>query len=504
MKGKLIHDKYQILRILGKNEFSTTFLAKEKGNYNLQRYAIKKFRPILGNPQANITKRLFQQEANILQRLNSHPQIPQLYESFMDGEDLYLVREWIEGITLEQKVKSQGVLSESETKNILDSILRVLKYIHGYGIVYRQLKPSSILLRQRNWRQPLQKQDNLPIPIYFGGVKELEKTERLSLVGTAPALYREYIPPEQIRGKSSYASDVYSLGLTAIYLLTGKTPKELEIGMGGKVLWRQATNEFNTNLARVIDRAIYADPRDRFTSAETMLQALHSQPVLFSNAIVEPIIAKPLVNSEVKVSLTLLTVGFSILGIAWGFLNFDWDNLSRSNEQKEKEAMEKRAEQVPEKMPKKMADYQERPQNQPRKASKSVPNFPVGTSKQEIFGSLGEPTMLGKGYWGMSQAFSYLDHAPERFALGYLTDNNTELVRQSEITFTPSANLRTIQQAVEQLLLDEYTPEIEHQIMQIYYRSAYAHEFEGNSLQGIIQRNSQDGIYFGVWDKDFH
>ena len=280
MKGKLIHKKYEILQTLGRNAFCETFLAKEKSWFVRRRCIIKKFRPILGNPKADQIRKLFYQEAKVLKRLKGkNHKVPRIYEYFMDGEDFYLVREWIDGLTLKQKVQQQGKLPEEEVEQILDSVLSCLKYIHGYGIVYRQLKPSSIILRQSH-------KGYLPVPIYFGGVKELETNITQPHQGNLTlASQQEYIPPEQEQGKSVYASDLYSLGLTAIYLLTGKTPAELSVDpQTQRLLWYEEISDRRNHLIRVIDRAIHPKISDRFTSAEAMLKALRSplvDPLLF-------------------------------------------------------------------------------------------------------------------------------------------------------------------------------------------------------------------------------
>ncbi|MEY2830960.1 MAG: serine/threonine kinase, partial [Cyanobacteriota bacterium] len=104
IEGKLIQDKYCILQTLGRNAFSETFLATDDSSfYSRRRYIIKKIRPILGNREVENIRRSFYQEARILKRLSGeNRQIPRLYEYFMNGEDFYLVREWIAGLTLKQ------------------------------------------------------------------------------------------------------------------------------------------------------------------------------------------------------------------------------------------------------------------------------------------------------------------------------------------------------------------------------------------------------------------
>ena len=108
MKGKLIQNKYSILRVLGQDVFRETFLAKDKNWFSRDRYVIERFRPILGNP-TEATRQLFDREASILKRLSGkNPQIPQLCEYFIDGENFYIVREWIDGLTLKQ-IQQQGL-----------------------------------------------------------------------------------------------------------------------------------------------------------------------------------------------------------------------------------------------------------------------------------------------------------------------------------------------------------------------------------------------------------
>lgn len=328
MKGTLVQDKYWILQTIGQDIFSETFLAKDKNLFFPRRYVIKKFRPILGNPKVQEIKLMFYQEASVLKRLSGENyQIPQLYEYFMDGEDFYLVREWIKGITLEQRVKRQGKLPETEVKEILSSILSVLKYIHSYDIVYRQLKPSSIILRRRNWLRQAPEEDYLPVPIYFGGVKELElHPKKLTQRSLVLANQKEYIPPEQEQGQSVYASDLYSLGLTAIYLLTGKTPAELPLdSYTNQILWHQEAPDLKTNVVRVINRAICANPQDRFTSAEEMLQALHSQPVIISESMIYQTQEKTFLSPEIKIISILFLLGLGVIGIFFASLNFDFD-----------------------------------------------------------------------------------------------------------------------------------------------------------------------------------
>ena len=529
MKGKLIRNKYYILQVLGQDVFSKTFLAKDKNWFSHHRYVIKKFRPILGNPRAEATRELFYQEASILKRLSGkNPQIPQLCEYFIDGEDFYIVRKWIEGLTLKQKVQQQGKLPAAEVEQILGSILSFLVYIHSYGIVYRQLKPSSIVLRRSHW---LNRTEELPVPIYFGGVKELEA--QINHRGLVFAHQEEYISPEQERGKSVYASDLYSLGLTAIYLLTGKTPAQLPLDPQTKqLLWHQEIPDLKIHLVRVIDRAISPRISDRYSSATQMLQALYSPPVSISETIFERTTKKPLLTFEVKLISSLFLLGLGTLGITLLFLNpslisgfkevddksskisevnasISSDNLAIVNEF-QLEADDNQSESTAEEDDSRVTETSIA-STSPCYSKEScsaievlfVPALPIGTSQQQIIDLLGEPDRKSKGYWQNSKALLY-KFVADRIDLGYLLDVETDIVRQTEVTFAQSVDLLTIQQATQRLLADNYSADIERHLNQIYLNNSDRYEFEIDNLEGAIERNSSNQIYLAIWDSTFH
>lgn len=541
MKGQLIQEKYQILKILTHNVFCETFLARDKSWLSGRRYIIKKIRPILGNPQVEAMRRTFYQEASVLKRLSgSNPQIPRLYEYFMDGEDFYLVREWIDGLTLEQKVKRAGKLSAIEVEDILRSVLSFLEYIHSYNIIYRQLKPNTIVLRQKRWSlDPSTRY--LPIPIYFGGVKELEqamqhhiKYSSRSHINTwnyskpnlnlptelqfAPKLgsnqkkrwfsrdrtnksdltvlqHQQYIPPEQQQGRSVFASDLYSLGLTAIYLLTGKNPDEFPVDpRTNQPLWHQEAAPLKINLARAIDRAICPQIERRYTSATEMLAALDSQTVNLSLLATSPATSKTRFSPELKIFAFLSAAGIGVLGLTFLLLNLD---LSRSpNDEIEPALGALSVDTLPASLEPSLTD------KQPEMGK--VPTFPLGMTQQSIVNLLGEPTMNSRGYWQNSRALLYSDIVPQKIALGYLTDTETTNIRQAEIAFANSVNLLTVKQEAQRLLQHSYSPEVDHYINQVYFRTSDRHYFATSSVEGVVQRNPQEHIYIAIWERGFH
>jgi serine/threonine protein kinase len=264
----MLNNRYEILEQLGRGGFGETFLAIDTRMPSRRKCVIKQLKPddtTNTAPTPGWFEKRFQREAATLEELGqNNRQIPQLYEYFSEGENFFFVQEWIEGITLSQKHQREGNLSEAEVEKILRELLPVLDYIHGQGIIHRDIKPDNIILRAS---------DGKPVLIDFGIVKEVNNINGGNK--TVPLGTPGYMAPEQIAGHPVFSSDLYSLGLTAIFLLTGKIPQDLTSHpKTGEILWRQDAPHRPSNLAAVIDRAVRFHPRDRFTSAEEMLTSL--------------------------------------------------------------------------------------------------------------------------------------------------------------------------------------------------------------------------------------
>jgi serine/threonine-protein kinase len=278
----LLNNRYRIIRTLGSGGFGETFLAEDTQMPSLRRCVIKQLKPITDNPQVSqLVQQRFQREAAILEELgDGNNQIPRLYAYFLENGQFYLVQEYIEGHTLTVKVQQQGLMTARAVKEILTSILPVLDYVHSKGIVHRDIKPDNIIIRHS---------DGKPILIDFGAVKETLGTvvspsgkSNVSIVIGTPG----FMPSEQSVGRPMFASDIYSLGLTAIYLLTGKIPQELGTDPAtGAILWQQNTLSVTPSFAAVLDKAIQFSPSARFASARDMLQAIETE-VLPVNPIV--------------------------------------------------------------------------------------------------------------------------------------------------------------------------------------------------------------------------
>ncbi|WP_013320348.1 serine/threonine-protein kinase [Gloeothece verrucosa] len=275
MTTALLNNRYQILESLARGGFGETFLAIDTHLPSARKCVIKQLKPIIQSPSLpQWLKERFQREATILEDLgDKNAQIPQLYAYFAEEDNFYLVQEWIEGLTLTQKHQLEGNFTSEEVTDILVQILPVLDYIHHRRIIHRDVKPDNIIIRSS---------DRLPVLIDFGIMKEAMATlvqpdgvSAYSIALGTPG----YMASEQAAGRPVFSSDLYSLGLTAVFLLSGKTPQYLETDpRSGEILWRNSVPNLHSNLAAVIDRAIRFHPRDRFSSAQEMLAALQHPP----------------------------------------------------------------------------------------------------------------------------------------------------------------------------------------------------------------------------------
>lgn len=265
-----LNNRYEVVRQLGDGGFGTTFLVRDHQMPSTRLCVVKQLKPLHDNIEtANLVKERFQREAAILETLGEHTQIPRLYAYFMEGDQFYLVEEYIEGDTLTQKVQRDGRQSEATVQTILRHLLPVIDHVHQAQIVHRDIKPDNIILRQS---------DQKPILIDFGAVKETMGTmlnsagesARSIVVGTPG-----YMPAEQLAGRPLYASDLYSLGLTAIYLLTGKIPQALDTDpASGAILWQQLAPNVSVGFANLLDRMIHVVPTQRFSNANAVIAAI--------------------------------------------------------------------------------------------------------------------------------------------------------------------------------------------------------------------------------------
>lgn len=271
--SQLLNNRYQIEQTLGAGGFGETFLAIDTQMPSQRRCVLKQLRPMTDNPQIyQIVQERFRREAAILETLGKgNHQIPELFAYFTENGLFYLVQEWIEGQTLTDKIVKEGAKHEEFARQILLNALPVLDYVHSKGIIHRDIKPDNIILRTG---------DAMPVLIDFGAVKETVGTVLNSQGNVTSSIVigtPGFMASEQAAGRPIFSSDLYSLGLSVIFALTGKVPQELDTDLRtGEILWQRDIPDLTPDFAAVLDRAIQVYPRDRYGTAQEMLTALQS------------------------------------------------------------------------------------------------------------------------------------------------------------------------------------------------------------------------------------
>jgi serine/threonine-protein kinase len=272
-----LQNRYEIIQELGEGGFGKAFIAEDTQMPSHRKCVIKQLKPISNNPNIyQIIQERFNQEAIILEKLGTeNKQIPSLYAYFEEDNLFYLVQEYVEGVTLTNLVQQKGVLSESEVRDFLLKVLPVFDFIHSQGIIHRDTKPDNLILRL---------QDQLPVLIDFGAVKETmativsnSGTPTSSIIIGSPG----FMPSEQSIGRPVFATDIYALGLTAIFLLTRKYPSELSTNqITGEIQWLEyCKTPVTAHFAAILNKAIASHHKDRYLKAKEMLDALQGKPI---------------------------------------------------------------------------------------------------------------------------------------------------------------------------------------------------------------------------------
>ncbi|HEY9811540.1 MAG TPA: serine/threonine-protein kinase [Halomicronema sp.] len=320
-----LKNRYRAISPIGEGGFGRTFIAEDRERLN-SRCVIKQFLPLSQVQQnPNLLQKateMFTQEARQLLQLGNHQQIPTLFADLEQEGRLYLVQEFINGQNLLEELEERGTFTGEEIEELLLDLLPILKYIHSAGVIHRDIKPENIIRRRSSIQIPpnslleaqkptqphLKKGGNitagntknsLSTPIMKENLRANIKTGQFVLIDfgvaknlTGSVLVKTgtkigtegYAPIEQLRGGKAYpASDLYSLGVTCIHLLTNTQPDELYNPINGRWLWREALmktgNFVSERLGKVIDKLLPDIVSERYQSAEQVLTDLAWMPV---------------------------------------------------------------------------------------------------------------------------------------------------------------------------------------------------------------------------------
>lgn len=274
-----IRDRYRVLGALGRGGFGATFLARDQLLPGCPPCVIKQLRPTTDVPNLlDMARDLFQREANILGKIGNHPQLPRLLDYFEMAKEFYLVQEYVSGSTLQKEVKKYGPFTEVSVKQFLCEILPVIQYIHSHQIIHRDIKPANLIRRE---------QDQQLVMIDFGAVKDKVSQPKVdSGDQTALTAYAigtpGYAPPEQMAMRPVYASDLYAIGVTCVYLLTGISPKDLPYNpQSGELRWQERVS-VSSHFAKVLTKLLDISVHNRYQMAQEVIRELEIEPYLES------------------------------------------------------------------------------------------------------------------------------------------------------------------------------------------------------------------------------
>ncbi|MEA5570244.1 serine/threonine-protein kinase [Calothrix sp. UHCC 0171] len=295
----LLKDRYRAMKPIGQGGFGRTFLAVDEDKPSKPHCVIKQFYPqAQGTSTLQKAVELFNQEAMRLDELGEHPQIPDLLAYFTQEDRQYLVQEFIDGYNLAQELAHSGTFGETQIRHLLYDLLPVLQFCHARNVIHRDIKPENIIRRRALPGRSTAISEHNPgnlVLVDFGASKVATNAD-VNKTGTSIGS-PEYVAPEQIRGKALFASDIYSLGVTCINLLTGKSPFDLHDIHNDTWIWRQfLTTPLSNELAAIIDSMLQTIPARRYQLVDEILQDLEQwQPT-----------NKPL-TTPVKLPVALIT-----------------------------------------------------------------------------------------------------------------------------------------------------------------------------------------------------
>ncbi len=292
----LFKNRFEIVRRLGKGGFGTTYLAHDISTSQPLPCVIKqltyKLQPNLNQPNLNQpglnqpglnqskpslysrtkvaldqerTKRRFQRETQMMARLGRHPQLPCLLDHFTDNNQFYLVQEHVPGDTLSREISRSGPKNEQQVKQFLREMIPVIRYIHRQNLLHLDIKPSNIMRRSSDQKLVL---------IDFGAVRRYPNLEGNSSKDRTTGTLG-FTPSEQLAGQPTYASDIYALGVTCLYLLTQISPIDLATAERGQNLRWQESVKLSDHFTQILARMLHPEANRRYQNTDELERVLN-------------------------------------------------------------------------------------------------------------------------------------------------------------------------------------------------------------------------------------
>ena len=268
--GQIVGGHYEVTSRLGGGGFGETYLSRDLHLPDRPIRVIKRLSPHIQEASVlQLSRRLFETEAQVLYRLGTHPQIPQLFAHFEELSEFYLVQEYIDGKDLSHELPRGKIWEQFVVADLLQNLLVVLSFVHQNNVIHRDIKPENIIRRL----------DGQLFLIDFGVVKQIVTPTAL-LAGQPDDVYTVgigtpgYMPSEQAHGEPKFASDIYAIGMIGIQALTGIPPSHLAKDDNLEILWRASAPKVYPEFADILSQMVRFDFRQRYPSAEASYEAI--------------------------------------------------------------------------------------------------------------------------------------------------------------------------------------------------------------------------------------
>ncbi|BAZ89073.1 serine/threonine protein kinase [Raphidiopsis curvata NIES-932] len=267
MIGKLLDHRYKIVRVLANGGFSQTYIAQDTRRPGNPICVVKHLKLVSNDKHIFTTaKRLFNNEAETLEKLGNHDQIPRLLAYFDENQEFFLVQEYIDGHTLTMELIPGQPWGENQVIQLLLEILEVLEFVHQQGVIHRDIKPDNLIRRVDDYKLVL---------VDFGAVKQVHCHSMLLQHKLNPTIAigtPGYMPTEQGQGKPRPSSDIYALGIIAIQALTGIAASQFpEDPDTGEILW-QHFRPVNSHLGEILSKMVRYHFKERYQTATEALE----------------------------------------------------------------------------------------------------------------------------------------------------------------------------------------------------------------------------------------
>ena len=257
--GEIIGEKYKLISLLGEGGMSSVYLAEDL--YLGKKWAVKVIKKSDPDLAGGIYTNNAMAEASLMKKLD-HPSLPRIVDIREYGEYMYVVMDYIEGVTLGKVLADNGALPQDKVIVWAKKLCEVLIYLHSQvpPIIYRDMKPENIMLMPSG-----------EIKLIDFGIAREYKSDNVKdtvCLGT-----KGYAAPEQFggRGQSDARTDIYCFGVTIYHLVTGKNPCEPPYRL---YPIRYINPGLSPGLESIIQRCTRSDPDERYPDCGELLQAL--------------------------------------------------------------------------------------------------------------------------------------------------------------------------------------------------------------------------------------